>query len=242
MSIIDEILVIIDDNPKISREQIYKQIKSHQKQIISSSLGRLMAKGWISNTKKNNITTYQISNAGQDQLDNNLANLRLYKATNNYDKFLVIVFDIPEKNRKYRDDLRNYLQNHGFGRLHSSIWISYCNLSKNLKKYIKNNSIEKYITYLYTQKMSVSEQKELIKKISWDWKKLNLQYNNFILKSRAYLRSKNKSSYLAKSLVLSFSKILGNDPKLPSKLTPNDSRLHEAYEYYLKIRRYCYKN
>lgn len=56
----------------------------------------------------------------------------------------VLIFDIPEKYRKYRKFLRTELIDYGFEPLQKSVWVSPYRVSENLKDAIEELGIEKW--------------------------------------------------------------------------------------------------
>jgi phenylacetic acid degradation operon negative regulatory protein len=59
-------------------------------------------------------------------------------------KWIMIIFDIPEKKRKWRDELRGFLYNLGFQVLQKSVWISPYNVLDRLREIVTTLSLDKY--------------------------------------------------------------------------------------------------
>lgn len=60
-------------------------------------------------------------------------------------KWVMIIFDIPEKKRKYRDELRGFLYSLGFKSLQKSVWVSPYNILKELREIIKILKLESFV-------------------------------------------------------------------------------------------------
>lgn len=241
MSLIDDVLILCDNNEEISLDNIIDKIQYQSKQIITSVLGRLTSKKFIEKKVYQDKTIYRITKSGKDKINIVLGSIKKYspklRASNSWH---IVVFDIPEKNRSSRDAFRNYLIGLGFGKLQDSIWVSYHDQIQNIAETIKLLNISSNVTNISSNNFTVKEEKELINKISWDWKNINAHYVDFINNTKKFLNKKNKDSFEAKKLVFQFAKNLIRDPKLPLDLQLKNVLTHQAYELYLKIRPYCY--
>lgn len=241
MSLIDEVLVLLDDYKDIKLANAYRIVSERNKQIISSTLGRLIAKGWVYKTNNTIDASYNLTKSGKERLYAALDNIKYLDKNSDVNNWLIVIFSIPEKNRKSRDDFRKYLIENGFGRLQSSVWLSYWDKESQINEFIINNNIQKNITIFYSKKMSNKQNLDLVSKLHWDWKIINSLYKKFIIDSKNFIKNKKKDSFRAKVLVISYAKILLLDPKLPVSLRPKFSLTEEAYFAYIKIRPYCYK-
>ena len=63
-------------------------------------------------------------------------------------KFRVVIFDIPEKNRKVRDVLRRKLKEWGFKYLQKSLWVSKKDIADPMREFIKELGVEKWVNVL----------------------------------------------------------------------------------------------
>jgi predicted transcriptional regulator len=76
MSIIDDLLVLVEDNEKISLEEIYEKLKNTRRQTIASSLGRLTSKGWLNKNKQGKSYLFSISKNGHETINKILDNIQ----------------------------------------------------------------------------------------------------------------------------------------------------------------------
>lgn len=235
MSILDKLIVILDDGDFKTVEEIKKYLPNYSKQIICASLGRLISKKIIIKNKDK----YKITKEGRLLVTKNIELIKNYKNNNSTNDYTFIMFNIPEKERTNRDVLRIFLSKNGFGRVHNTLWISLGKDISELEYLIKELNIKKNIL-IYNVKMDNKNLNKIIQKTYWDFNYINKEYNNFIEKTKKFLFSKNKSKYNARILVYSLGKIINNDPCLPKKYLNNDYKGNEAYNYYLKLRQYCY--
>lgn len=242
MSIVDDILILIDSKDHILWEDIISSIGKDRKQIIASAIGRLTAKGLIIRKDLLQGFSYSISKAGKDRINYILTSIRKYTERSTNRSWQIVVFDIAEKQRNARDALRNNLINLGFSKLQDSIWISSINYHKEVEEIIALLKIKDNVTNLLISGLDSVQEMELVKKTSWNWREVNDQYQTFLHEAKKFLSAKNKESFKAKQLVFNFAKILQKDPKLPELLQPKNALTHQAFLLYQKIRPFCYKN
>ena len=91
-----------------------------QSEIVSSSASKLTKKGLL----KFNGKYYELTADGEKKLRQ--LELKGYKLTRpkKWDKkWRVIIFDIPEKKKKVREQIRNLFVSAGFFRLQDSVWV-----------------------------------------------------------------------------------------------------------------------
>ncbi len=91
-----------------------------QGEIVGSSASKLTKKGLL----KFNGKYYELTAEGEKKLRQ--LELREYKLTRpkKWDKkWRVIIFDIPEKKKKVREQIRNLFVSAGFSRLQDSVWV-----------------------------------------------------------------------------------------------------------------------
>ena len=83
-----------------------------QGEIVSSSASKLTKKGLL----KFNGKFYELTELGEKKL-------RLDKPKRWDRKWRVIIFDIPEKKKGIREQIRNLFRSAGFSRLQDSVWV-----------------------------------------------------------------------------------------------------------------------
>lgn len=70
-------------------------------------------------------------------------------------KWRVVVFDIPEKNRRVRQALRMGLRMLEFKPLQKSVWVSKVDCMKELRKYIRELSLSTYVLVFETKDLGI---------------------------------------------------------------------------------------
>lgn len=70
-------------------------------------------------------------------------------------KWIMVVFDIPEKMRKYRDEFRKYLLSFGFKKFQKSIWVCPYDTLEDLNEVINIYSLDKFIRIFIVEEVEV---------------------------------------------------------------------------------------
>ncbi|MEX2013814.1 MAG: CRISPR-associated endonuclease Cas2 [Parcubacteria group bacterium] len=91
-----------------------------QREYVSSSASRMVKKGLL----KYNGKFYDLTPLGQEHLRRwEFGNFKLNKPKKWDGKWRLVIFDIPDKKRKTRDQLRVLLRSAGFYLLQESVWV-----------------------------------------------------------------------------------------------------------------------
>ena len=240
MTIIDDLLVLLDDEESRDLESISQALPDRSKQTLSSTIGRLISKGWIERAAGRAKHQYRISRSGQSHVTQLLDQIK-YRSEREWDgTWEEVVFNIPERDRKRRDELRLLLVELGFGRLHNSLWLSPWSHKAEIEQYIKETSSQNDISLIHTGVSDSATNKRIGQLFEWDWQSLDADYQIFIQEAKQFLKQKNKDSFLARQIVYHYAKVLLTDPKLPDTLPVRSKRAAEAYKLYEEIRPFCY--
>ena len=91
-----------------------------QKEYVSSSVSKMVKKGLL----KYNGKFYEMTNAGENKLRMwEFADFKFNKPKKWDKKWRVIIFDIPDKKRKVRDQIRTVFKSAGLYLLQESVWV-----------------------------------------------------------------------------------------------------------------------
>ena len=119
-----------------------------ENQIFYSLLNQLKQQGFIE--KKNNIakkgSIWHITKKGREKLraSKNISAKDRYGGTKD-GKIRIIIYDIPEKNRKHRDWLRHILEGIDFSLLQESVWLGTTTVSEELFGEMRQRDIVRYV-------------------------------------------------------------------------------------------------
>ncbi len=245
MTIIDELLILLDDLGDASPEQIPPYFEGLNLQVIFSSLGRLVNRGWVSKKIKRNETGYTITLHGVNELNQTLDAIKESEIQQWNKSWHLVIFDIPETKRKLRDNFRNLLKEIGYGMLTSSVWISPWDKGELIKRYAKRYNLGENIFQMQTIDGQESYNATILAHRCWNWSKIEDSYKEFIQRAAKALRQlkegDNQSRFEAKRLVFLYAEAVKHDPQLPADIAPNATLVRRAHELYIKIRPFCLK-
>ncbi|MBI2593531.1 hypothetical protein HYW44_02730 [Candidatus Daviesbacteria bacterium] len=114
-----------------------------KKSALAQALKRLREKELLEEIFESGNLAYKLSAAGQDLL------LFQHDEVEDWDgKWRIIIFDIPEKQRKIRRILRGKLKEWGFKPWQKSVWATRRNIIEKLKDLILELKISKWVALI----------------------------------------------------------------------------------------------
>ena len=70
-------------------------------------------------------------------------------------KWIMVIFDVPEKKRKDRNYFRRFLFSLGFQKLQQSVWVSPFDVYKDVEKTIRINSLDKFVRIFLIEEIEI---------------------------------------------------------------------------------------
>ncbi len=114
-----------------------------KKSSLAQTLRRLRIKGYIETEKQKAHTILKLTDKAKNE-----AILRKIINSEVWDgKWRIVMFDIPETNKKTRDILRSRLKVWEFQQLQKSVWITKKNIIPILKDFINELGLEKWVLF-----------------------------------------------------------------------------------------------
>lgn len=150
MNIVKDLLFTVSNYPggyRVIYNLIYenKGIKLKE-QSVRNTLSRMKKKGLLSN--KSGV--WSITDEGKELLKEKESSVLKFSPKYNKNKKLlkttIIIFDIPEKKRLYRDWLRNELIGFGFELIQKSVWFG-PSLPKEFILYLEEKKLLQFIRF-----------------------------------------------------------------------------------------------
>jgi len=109
-------------NSKLNIRQVRKFLYGGAPDGFYSPIYNLKRMGYISITGTKDKQTYKLTNKGRKAVSEILIKEKIKRQK--WDgQWRVLIFDIPEKKRKFRNNLRRTLINLGFYQLQKSVWV-----------------------------------------------------------------------------------------------------------------------
>ena len=227
-----EILILLEDEKVVPLFRINRWGRPAR-----GALAKLKSLGYAQKNQEDDEISYKITDKGEKYFDDILIELKNHKKWDN--KWHLVMFDIPEKDRSTRDKLRRGLNSFGMGILQASVWISASDIKDkvfNLTERLKLGSAVRYFEVSSTPSLN----QQIIQK-AWNLPEINLALEKFIKNAQHIIKSMGKGNgdrYNAKKLIFEYALILKKDPKLPEEFIQKNELRHQAHEIYLKLRQF----
>lgn len=233
MSLIDDVLIAVEDQQSLDIGQLHELLKPESKQAVFSVVGRLAKRNFL----KTNSSTVSISEKGKDYVYNNLDAIEKFEQPER--PFLLVLFEIPETHKVLREKFRTSMNQLGFGSLKRGIMLGAVSSAKEVEGVIGEMGLRDRVLILKTQANG-----DIMKGcfIPWQFGKINQSYAAFINKTSKFLGQKKDDAtrIKAKQLVLQFARAVKVDPVLPKNMNDSNYLGPKAYDLYLKLKPLCY--
>jgi CRISPR/Cas system-associated endoribonuclease Cas2 len=120
-----------------SYENMYGFIpKEYKRHNFFSLMHKSLKTGHVERVIKNNKQYLRLTSSGKTYIEREFPITSLTKKWNN--KWVMVIFDVEEKTRKKRNQLRDMLKNIGFGMLQQSVWITPLSIGQDIKEMLSN--------------------------------------------------------------------------------------------------------
>lgn len=143
-------------------------------------------------------------------------------------KWRIVLFDIPEKERWKRDNLRAKLKELGFGMIQMSVWMSPHPFEDDVRAFLKAKGLENY-AYVFISASNYLGDVEILIDKAWNLEELNESYEKLVFD---YQKGEGGRESM---FVDNFFKLFTSDPYLPRELLPDPWYGDEAREIVKKI-------
>lgn len=146
-------------------------------------------------------------------------------------KIRIITYDIPEKQKRKRDLLREAIRRLGGGMVAESVWINPYDIRGLIEDFVEEHNINGIILVSNMGKDGALGKKPLGEIITevYNLEKINERYVDFI-------KSCDTGKYIRCDLLTKYLSILKDDPQLPFSLLPKWWKGGEAFRRYSKLR------
>ncbi len=135
-------------------KNLFEQVKLEEK-VLRNVVSRLKRRGLleVSETNSGEIIV-RLTKNGELRLIRGM--LHSYQPQDSDKGFTVVIFDVPEKNRKARRMLRTELNFFGFKPIQKSVWISKKKPFEVLEKYLNLSGLNQYAVVIDAQEISIN--------------------------------------------------------------------------------------
>lgn len=200
-------------------------------QSIKNALYQLTKAGLVKRSRKRTSLEITITAEGNKRIHELYPS---YLANRPWDGHVYLIsYDIPTKNNKARNILREYIRRTGGALLQESLWLNPYNPTSIIEEFIETRSIPGtvLVSKLGTDG-AIGDEKliDLITRI-YNYASLTKRYNTFI---DTFTHTKNPSPV---AVTLKYISILRDDPQLPFTLEPKGFPAAEANKIFEETRR-----
>jgi|SRR3989344_1916299 len=144
-------LVILGDLAAITIKSFwphpyYHAFCTHRERSFSATINRLERNGLVKKYGSGD-KFFILTKDGEKERQKALAFVELEKSKHKpWDgKWRLLIFDIPEKYKKYRDFLRTEIREYGFIKLQKSVWVSPFKAAEELKNTIEDMGMDRWV-------------------------------------------------------------------------------------------------
>ncbi len=246
MTLGTKILVFLGNRKGISSSQIkeiFKVSLDKSERKVSQTIKDLKRVGAI----KENKRKLKITGNGLKRLPRVKESLS-YRLPYWLSGWTMLIFDIPEKQKNLRDQLRYRLKKYRFGMIQSSIWIAPRALPKDIIEFVKK---EKLTERVKTFGFSVNkEDLDRLVEQAWSIKELDQRYRKYVEgakeqfeKTKEYQWPSNDIqrrvlTLLAVTFKEQYHCLRKGDPELPRIVLSNDWQGFRAFHIYRQLKKY----
>lgn len=163
-------------------------------------------------------------------------------------RWTMVLFDIPERNKKIRDILRYKLKGLGFGMMQGSVWVRPADVANEIRRFVRVKNLQWQVKVL-SFNMAAPDEKETVHRI-WKMEKLNNEYQRFVKKIIKRFQKLKEHNFTTPKLLLlaldllsritekEYLKLYFKDPQLPVGLLPKEWSGKKAYSIYQQLDKY----
>jgi len=216
---------------------------------VRSTLSRMAQKGWITASKYGRRSQYAITPRGWMLLTQGEKRIFEPLVTEWDGLWHIVVYSLPEKERRLRQSLRQALTWLGFGSLAPGTWISPHNRKVEVKNYCNELGVQKYVEIFSGIHLGLSIDRDLVQRC-WDFEKIAADYQRFIHRYESAYENCRKGNIPSPKdcfverfwITHHFQSFPRQDPNLPTVLLPANwigfeaRSLFENYRQLLEVR------
>lgn len=156
-------------------------------------------------------------------------------------KWRLVIFDIAEKKRKFRETLRNQLKKLGFGMWQKSVYVTPNPVMGEVNEFLKDNGLFGDVVCFESRRAGFGNDREFAEEI-FGLGKINKMYEQICTKAEALSFPMKKKQMKTEIFEQRFAKIWNQylylqltDPYLPRELLPRDWKALKARELVRKL-------
>jgi phenylacetic acid degradation operon negative regulatory protein len=191
---------------------------------IYKTVSRLLSVGDIEKITKNGDVYLRLTSQGNERINQDIPLFRFFnKRWDGY--WRIVIFDIPEEDKKLRDALRYKLTELGFGQWQRSVYITPFDLEEEMNQFLKINELFGFVFCIRGRRLGRGDDKE-VARYAFKLDELDQEYTDFIDDETSNIIIKANNNKLKekdiKDYVESYFRLILKEPGLPKELMPED--------------------
>jgi len=166
-----------------------------------------------------------------------ISTLLSYKKFGPWDnKWRVVIFSVPEREKGYRLLFQSEIEQLGFKKFGRNVYISPHAFLTSAKRIAAKYALDPYCTFI--EAIKIENQSYAVEKI-WHLDEINLKYKKFIATTKTTLKKYRQPywPFFAKQLESEFASLYREDPHLPEELLPKGWLGTDACQIFKKVLR-----
>lgn len=155
----------------------------------------------------------------------------------------VLMFDVPESERHYRDNLRNYLKKLHLGCLQKSVWVTPRDIRPQYDDLEQAANVHA-VSYLFESRTVLHLDQQEIVENAWDFNRLQELHERYLLVYEANINLLNASVHDETAIMSllyqeaeAYVQCMCNDPLLPKSLLPRNYLGIKVYSLHSRFRK-----
>ena len=203
----------------------------HSKETINDAVEGLVKKGLVEKSKTEGLRLTLVGAKVKEKL------VRVREKE--WDgEWRVVFFDIPEAQRKLRDDLRSELKKLGFGLWQRSAWVTPFDIAEELSSYLREENLSGAVQVLVGERFGELNDQDFASGV-WALKEINEKYQELLDDWGEELKKEQGGEErlrVAATFHQRYLDIFDTDPRLPEKILPDDWVGGEAGKLFKKLK------
>jgi phenylacetic acid degradation operon negative regulatory protein len=153
----------------------------------------------------------------------------------------LLLYDVPEEKRPYRDTLRRFLRQRRFGCYQKSVWITPTDVRPLFDDLVEGAAVRDYGNLFEARTVLGQPSREIVQQ-AWDFEGLDRVqrwycdvYADNLRRLLEGTPSRTVLEHLAREEMNAYAAVMQDDPLLPHALLPTDYMGREVYRLHLDI-------
>ena len=155
----------------------------------------------------------------------------------------LVVYDIPEQDKSYRDVLRRFLRNMKMGCLQKSVWVTPHDIRPEFDDLCKGAALDSF-AFLFESRTVLGLPAERVVTTAWDFDRLGELQSWYCRTCEEQIERIDRSAYsekeltaLAREAIAVYCGVMEHDPLLPKRLCPVGYQGRRSYRMHRKLMR-----